>query len=259
MPYYYKREINDLNGTGKTQYRYEVRSEGRVGLDYLAHVVQRRHRALSEGEVYGIVSSTIDALTSALAEGHSVTLDGLGNFSVGIGLIDRTSMRRRWGFPDIPSALAGEETEEGEAEPNARSIGVRTVHFKASPDLIGEVDRRCKLKREPSGAAHIRQSPYTREERIHRVLVAEVHPHQRHLPPENGADALVIGFVAIGEVVGDHDVIAGLGQLHGHVASDESGSAGHEYGFLHIVVVSLVSIPCTGGASARNCSSGGRP
>ncbi|MBQ7496104.1 MAG: hypothetical protein IJT75_10220 [Bacteroidaceae bacterium] len=170
MPYYYKREINDLNGTGKTQYRYEVRSEGRVGLDYLAHVVQRRHRALSEGEVYGIVCSTIDALTSALAEGHSVTLDGLGNFSVGIGLIDRTSMRRRWGFPDIPSALAGEETEEGEAEPNARSIGVRTVHFKASPDLIGEVDRRCKLKREPGGAAHIRQSPYTREERIHRAL-----------------------------------------------------------------------------------------
>lgn len=170
MPYYYKREINDLNGTGKTQYRYEVRSEGCVGLDYLAHIVQRRYRALSEGEVYGIVSSTIDALTNALAEGRSVTLDGLGNFSIGIGLIDKTSKYSRWSVHEIPSAMAQEETEEGGAEPNARSIGVRTVHFKASRDLIGEVDRRCKLKREPGGAAHIRQSPYTRDERIRRAL-----------------------------------------------------------------------------------------
>lgn len=169
MPYYYKREINDLNGTGKTQYRYEVRSEGNVTLENLAHVVQRRYRALSEGEVYGIVSQTIDALANALADGHNVTLDGLGNFSIGIGLVDKKSGRRRRSIPDIPTALAPEQAED-ESEPNARSIGVRTVHFKVSRDLIHEVDRRCKLQREPGGAAHIRQSPYTLEERIQRAL-----------------------------------------------------------------------------------------
>ena len=170
MPYYYKREINDLNGTGKTQYRYEVRSEGNVTLDDLAHAVQCRYRALSEGEVYGIVSHTIDALATALAEGRSVTLDGLGNFSIGIGLIDKTSGKLRRGYPDIPTALAPDAQAEDGPEPNARSIGVRTVHFKASRDLIRQVDRRCKLQREPGGTAHIRQSPFTREERIRRAL-----------------------------------------------------------------------------------------
>ena len=65
-----------------------------------------------------------------------------------------------------------------------------------------------------------------REERLHGRRVAEVHPDQRHLPSENGADALVVGLVAIGEIVRDHHVIARLGELHGHVAADESGAAG---------------------------------
>ena len=99
-----------------------------------------------------------------------MTLDGLGNFSIGIGLIDKKSPKRRRGTPDIPSAIAPVEQSEGGAEPNARSIGVRTVHFKAARDLIREVDRRCKLQREPGGTAHIRQSPFTREERIQRAL-----------------------------------------------------------------------------------------
>ena len=36
MPYYYKRKLNDLNGTGKKVFRYEIRSEGNVTLRDLA-------------------------------------------------------------------------------------------------------------------------------------------------------------------------------------------------------------------------------
>ena len=71
------------------------------------------------------------------------------------------------------------------------------------------------------------------EQRLDGGRVAEIYLFKGELPAEYGADALVVGFVAIGHVVGDDHVVAGLGELHGHVAPDESGSAGHEYCFLH--------------------------
>ena len=71
------------------------------------------------------------------------------------------------------------------------------------------------------------------EERIDGGLVAEIHRDQRNLAAEDGAYPLVVGFIAVGEVVGDDHVIAGLDKFHGYVAADESGSAGHENGLFH--------------------------
>lgn len=66
MPYYYKRELNDLNGTGKNVFRYEIRSEGSVTLRELAYEIHKRYRALGEGEAEGIVSSLLDAIREVL-------------------------------------------------------------------------------------------------------------------------------------------------------------------------------------------------
>lgn len=156
MPYYYKREINDLNGTGKKVFRYEIRSEGNVTLKNLAHQIHKRYRALGEGEAEGIISSLLEAISEALAEGYTVTLNDFGTFSLGIGLKDEDTL-----------VTTRDDSDPGK-EPNARSIGVKAVHFRASKRLVSDIDYRCrhKLFREPGGTAHLHRTQLTREERI---------------------------------------------------------------------------------------------
>lgn len=156
MPYYYKREINDLSGTGKKVFRYEIRSEGVATLNDLAAEIHKRYRALGEGEAMGIVMTFLDAIREALSKGRSVSLDEFGSFSLGIGLKDEDSM------------VTTHDDDDPGSEPNARSIGVKTVHFRASKHLVRDIDSRCRhnLHREPGGTAHIHRTQLTRDERI---------------------------------------------------------------------------------------------
>lgn len=166
MPYYYKREINDLNGTGKKVFRYEIRSEGNVTLRNLAYEVHKRYRALGEGEAEGIVATFLDAIKEALSEGRSVTLDDFGTFSLGIGLKNEDTL------------VTTSEDDAPGSEPNARSIGVKAVHFRASKRLVSDINSRCRhnLYREPGGTAHLHRTQLTREERIE-LAVAFINDH----------------------------------------------------------------------------------
>lgn len=158
MPYYYKREITDLNNTGQQVFRYEIRSEGNVSLEMLAKKVRSRYRTLGEGEIVGIASTLIDAIKESLASGHTVSINELGTFSLGIGLRNEKSM-----------VVAANENEDA-SEPNARSIGVKTVHFRAAKQLVNEIDKSCQLYREPGGTAHIHRTSLTREQRIQTAI-----------------------------------------------------------------------------------------
>ncbi len=166
MPYYYKREINDLNGTGKKAFRYEIRSEGNVTLRNLAYEVHKRYRALGEGEAEGIVATFLDAIKEALSEGRSVTLDDFGTFTLGIGLKNEDTM------------VTTSDDDAPGSEPNARSIGVKAVHFRASKRLVSDINSRCRhnLYREPGGTAHLHRTQLTREERIE-LAVAFINDH----------------------------------------------------------------------------------
>ena len=166
MPYYYKREINDLNGTGKKVFRYEIRSEGNVTLRNLAYEVHKRYRALGEGEAEGIVATFLDAIKEALSEGRSVTLDDFGTFTLGIGLKNEDTL------------VTTSEDDAPGSEPNARSIGVKAVHFRASKRLVSDINSRCRhnLYREPGGTAHLHRTQLTREERIE-LAVAFINDH----------------------------------------------------------------------------------
>ena len=166
MPYYYKREINDLNGTGKKVFRYEIRSEGNVTLRNLAYEVHKRYRALGEGEAEGIVATFLDAIKEALSEGRSVTLDDFGTFTLGIGLKNEDTM------------VTTSDDDAPGSEPNARSIGVKAVHFRASKRLVSDINSRCRhnLYREPGGTAHLHRTQLTREERIE-LAVAFINDH----------------------------------------------------------------------------------
>ena len=72
-----------------------------------------------------------------------------------------------------------------------------------------------------------------REEPVHGSLVTEIHPDERKTLAGNLADTFIVGKVAVGEIVRDDDIITGSRKLHGHVASDKSGTAGNEYSMFH--------------------------
>ncbi len=164
MPYYYKREITDLNNTGQRMFRYEIRSEGSVTLEMLAKKVRSHYRALGEGEVMGIVFNLIEAIKESLASGHTVSIDEFGTFSLGIGLRNEKSM------------VVADNGESETPEPNARSIAIKSIHFRAAKHMISDIDNKCQLYREPGGTAHIHRSTLTREQRI-RLAVDYINDH----------------------------------------------------------------------------------
>ena len=164
MPYYYKREIPDLNGTGERQYRYELRSEGVSDLRQLAERVVRYYRSLTVGEVMGIVARVVDEMAHEMADGRSVTIDGLGSFAPSLGVEHR---RRHYDVEDA----AGHES-------NARSVCVRGVNFRASSNIVMRVDDLCQghLHREEGGPVTLRQSSLHRDERL-RLALQHIREH----------------------------------------------------------------------------------
>ena len=68
-----------------------------------------------------------------------------------------------------------------------------------------------------------------------RLSVAEVHLLEGDvIPSGNLFRAFVAGQVAVGEVVGHDDVVTGLDEFHGHVASDEARSARYKNCLFHM-------------------------
>lgn len=157
MPKYFKREMPDLNNTGERQYYYEMRSEGAIGTAGLVHRMRQRYRILDEGALLGVVDAMIRTMAEVLADGYTVSLDGMGNFSLALGLenYDR----------DTPEQHRG-------GEPNARRVSVRDVRFRAQREWIDDINNQCRhsLYRDVSGTRDLRRPTTTREERISMAL-----------------------------------------------------------------------------------------
>ena len=103
-------KIND-NITGKEQVKYSVTtvSYGNVNLDTLAEQM-----ADASTFTYGDVKGMIENLTLLISEGNTVTIDGLGTFSV--------------------TAQPNRDVEEP-SKIRAESIKLKGIGFKPSPKL----------------------------------------------------------------------------------------------------------------------------
>ncbi len=159
MAEYFKQEIADLNGTGRKQYRYEIRSRGNIDLAMLCERLHRRYRTVETAELCGIVENLLREMLTSMAEGYSVTLGRLGSFSLGIGLRHATT----------EPATEEDTGTDTEREPNARSLCVRNIRFKAGRDFVRQANLLCKLRREEGGSVSLRTSPFTPEERMRRA------------------------------------------------------------------------------------------
>mgnify|MGYP002626795887 FL=1 len=151
MAKYVKQEVTDLNGTGKSQAYYKMLVYRNVDFEeFVERCVQ--HGGMQRSAIVGVITHVCNELALTLADGYSVTIDGLGTFGAKLGV---RPDKEQDGF------------EEDEQKRNASSIEVSGVSFRADRGLVSNVNDHCRL--EPGGARRLHRSPYPIEERVQRA------------------------------------------------------------------------------------------
>lgn len=147
MAKYIKQEMNDLNGTGKKQAYYRMQIYHHLNHSQFVEMCTR-HGGWQRSTIVGAVAHVCRELALQLAEGNSVTIDGLGTFRPKLGVVPY---------------MEKDNFEEGESNRNVQSIEVTGINFRADKDLITEIGEHIHLERGRESRLH--QSNYTPEQR----------------------------------------------------------------------------------------------
>ena len=148
MARYIKQEMPDLQGTGETKCYYRLEKHCNLSTDdFLGRA--GAHGILDEDILKHALSKIAEQLAEELADGNTVTLDGIGTFQATLGVKENKEM----------DTLDGDEPKR-----NARSIEVKNVRYVSDKELVQEVNSRCTLSR--AGVARVNRSPYTKEQRL---------------------------------------------------------------------------------------------
>ena len=143
---YIKKEIADLNGTGRTQAYYKMVTRAMNHEQFID--VLCRDGSLPRSTYKAVLTQIAEKLPGCLANGFSVKIDEVGLFTARLGV--RKDM--------LPDAF-----EPGETKRNASSIEVRGVSFKADPELIRKTRTKCVLS--SGGVSRLKKPKTTLEER----------------------------------------------------------------------------------------------
>ena len=153
MAKYIKQEMNDLNGTGKTQAYYRLKTTRNIdGKEFVKSLCQR-FKGLSEGDAIRVLSDAAEHLANLLGEGYSVSIENIGTFKATLGLEKDKEM----------DSLDGDDPKH-----NARSLRLDGVNFRADKELVYLANKHCNLERE--GISRLHHSPYTKEQRLQLAL-----------------------------------------------------------------------------------------
>ncbi len=164
MARYIKQEMPDLQGTGETKCYYRL--EKRRNLSSKEFLKRAgAHGVLDDNILEHALSKIADQLVEELAEGYTVTLEGIGTFQATLGVKKDKEM----------DTIDGDETKR-----NAKSIEVKNVRYVSDKQLVKDVNRRCTLLK--AGVRRVNNSPYTKEQRLllaQEYLADAAHPFMR--------------------------------------------------------------------------------
>ena len=153
MAKYIKQEVPDMQKTGEQKVFYRLKTERNIGFEEFIRKVSYPGSGISRGEALRVMITASEVLAELLGEGYSVSLNEWGTFKATIGLEEGKEM----------DTIDGDETKR-----NARSLCLNGVTFQADKKLVRNARRRCKLER--AGVVRVNRSPYTKEERMQKVL-----------------------------------------------------------------------------------------
>ncbi len=164
MARYIKQEMPDLQGTGETKCYYRLETRRNLSSkEFLKRA--GAHGVLDEGILEHALGKIAEQLVEDLADGYTVTLDGIGTFQATLGVKRDKEM----------DTLDGDETKR-----NAQSIEVQNVRYVSDKQLVKDVNKRCELSR--AGVRRVNNSPYTKEQRLQlalEYLADAAHPFMR--------------------------------------------------------------------------------
>ena len=149
MARYIKKEIADLNGTGKKQAYYRMQTWRKLDHEEFVKKCTYAGSGVSRAMMDAVLTVVAEELPRLLAMGYSVRIDGLGTFNAKLG---------------VRKDKEQDAFEEGEQKRNAQSIEVNGIGFRADKELISKTDRECDLER--GGVSRLKVSKYSLEERI---------------------------------------------------------------------------------------------
>lgn len=166
MAKYIKQEMPDIRKDGSKKCYYRLQSSGNVSTDELIHTIcYHGGVGLSESVFRHALQELSRELARKMADGYSVTLDGVGTFRATIGLCADKE----------PDTLDGYEVKR-----NAQSLELKGVSYRTDKSLVKNARARCRLER--GGTGRVNRSPHTRAERLQLAkdfLSAGGHPYMR--------------------------------------------------------------------------------
>lgn len=149
MAEYIKQEMSDLDGSGEERAFYRMKIYHNINAKEFVSKLARPGSGMNKGDVLQVLTNFADELAYYMAQGNSVTIDGVGTFKPSLGIMKKKGL-------SIP--------DDEKQNPNARSLTVNGVNFRASKELVEKTARQCDLKR--AGVEYIRHSAYSLGERI---------------------------------------------------------------------------------------------
>lgn len=156
MPKYKLIEMPDVRNTGKRRVYPKLVTNRTMSFSDLLEKMKLHNHGLSPTVVEAAVADVRDMLVELLSMGYAVNIDELGTFSLSLD------------FEDDKSA----EMQGDDDKMNYRKVGVKSVNFKPSPDLVKDLKQETDrdLERDMAGVKVIRKEIYSRAERIVRAL-----------------------------------------------------------------------------------------
>lgn len=138
-----------MDGSGERKCYYKVRTYSNLCSKDFVERLCYPGSGLNQGDVAKVLCRMVDEMKRWLADGHTVTIDELGTFSLSIGVMDDKEV---------------EDFEGNGKKVTAKRIGVRGVNFRPDKQMVRDISLSCKLHK--GYVSPNNRSPYTREERL---------------------------------------------------------------------------------------------
>ena len=122
--------------------------------DKVVELIHSYSPSFSEGVIRGVLDGLTMAMKSALPNGHSMKIDGLGVFSLSLG------------FSDEKAGTSGEELKHKE---NYRHVCAKGINFKVDQELIKDINRESTFERAQPGVQRFERPDSTLEQRMQRA------------------------------------------------------------------------------------------
>ena len=148
MARYVKQQMPDLQKTGEKKYYHRIMTYGNVSTAELIRLASK-HESLHKGVLEHALGLFSQVMAEKLAEGWTVTLNGIGTFQATLG---------------VPKKRGTQNEQDNNATPTARDIDVTNVRYVSDKNFVALVREMCDLKK--VGTVTVNRSPYTKEQRL---------------------------------------------------------------------------------------------